>query len=61
MQINNTQIEIFQNANKSLLNLYYNLGKIIGENSSWRNKFIDKLQLNLKYLFQILKDYLKET
>lgn len=32
-QINNTQIEIFQNANKSLLKLYYNLGKIIEENS----------------------------
>ena len=25
----NTQIEIFQNANMSLLNLYYNIGKII--------------------------------
>ena len=33
-QINSTQIEIFQNANKSLLKLYYNLGKIIEENSS---------------------------
>lgn len=32
-QITNTQIEIFQNANKSLLRLYYNIGKIINENS----------------------------
>ena len=39
-QINSTQIEMFQNANKSLLKLYYNLGKIIEENSSWGNKFM---------------------
>ena len=50
-QINNTQYEIFQNANRSLLNLYYNIGKIIANNSSWGNKFIDDLALELKITF----------
>jgi predicted nuclease of restriction endonuclease-like (RecB) superfamily len=56
-QINNTQIEIFQNANKSLLNLYYNLGKIIDENSSWGNKFIDELAIELKVSFPNIKGF----
>ena len=42
-QISNTQIEIFQNANMSLLKLYYNIGKIIYDNSEWGNKFIDEM------------------
>ncbi|MEG2381092.1 MAG: DUF1016 N-terminal domain-containing protein [Oscillospiraceae bacterium] len=56
-QINNTQIEIFQNANKSLLELYYNLGKIIEENSSWGNKFIDQLAIELKVSFPNIKGF----
>lgn len=56
-QINNTQIEIFQNANKSLLKLYYNLGKIIEENSSWGNKFIDELAIELKVTFPNIKGF----
>lgn len=56
-QINNTQIEIFQNANKSLLKLYYNLGKIIEENSSWGNKFIDELAIELKISFPNIKGF----
>ena len=56
-QINNTQIEIFQNANKSLLKLYYNLGKIIEENSSWGNKFIDELAIELKVSFPNIKGF----
>lgn len=56
-QINNTQIEIFQNANKSLLKLYYNLGKIIEENSSWGNKFIDELAVELKISFPNIKGF----
>src|SRR5574344_373744 len=56
-QINNTQMEIFQNANKSLLKLYYNLGKIIDENSSWRNKFIDELAIELKISFPNIKGF----
>ena len=56
-QINSTQIEIFQNANKSLLKLYYNLGKIIEENSSWGNKFIDQLAIELKISFPNIKGF----
>lgn len=56
-QITNTQVEIFQNANKSLLKLYYNLGKIIDENSSWGNKFIDELALELKITFPNIKGF----
>ena len=56
-QINNTQIEIFQNANRSLLKLYYNLGKIIEENSSWGNKFIDELTIELKVSFPNIKGF----
>ena len=56
-QINSTQIEIFQNANKSLLKLYYDLGKIIEENSSWGNKFIDELAIELKISFPNIKGF----
>ena len=56
-QINNTQYEIFQSANRSLLNLYYNIGKIISNNSSWGNKFIDELALELKITFPNIKGF----
>ncbi len=56
-QITNTQIEIFQNANKSLLRLYYNIGKIINENSKWGNKFIDELAIELKISFPNIKGF----
>lgn len=56
-QINNTQIEIFQNANMSLLNLYYNIGKIIYKNSKWGNKFINELAIELKISFPNIKGF----
>lgn len=56
-QINNTQVEIFQNANKSLLNLYYNIGKVIYENSSWGNKFIDEIAVDIKISFPKIKGF----
>ncbi len=56
-QINNTQYEIFKNANMNLLKLYYNIGKIINENSSWGNKFIDELALELKVAFPNIKGF----
>ena len=56
-QINDTQVEIFKNANKSLLQLYYNLGKIIDENSSWGNKFIDDIAIELKISFPNIKGF----
>lgn len=56
-QISNTKMEIFQNANMSLLKLYYNLGKIIEENSKWGNKFIDELAVELKISFPNIKGF----
>lgn len=52
-QISNTQIKIFQNANMSLLKLYYNIRKIISDNSEWGNKFIDEMARELKISFPI--------
>lgn len=56
-QISNTQVEIFQNANKSLLKLYFNLGKILDENSTWGNKFIDEIAVELKVSFPNIKGF----
>lgn len=56
-QINSTQYEIFKNANMNLLKLYYNIGKTINENSSWGNKFIDELAIELKITFPNIKGF----
>ena len=56
-QINNTRIEIFQNANTKLLELYYKIGKTINENSQWGNKFIDELATELKIAFPNIKGF----
>ena len=56
-EIKNTQLEIFKEANKNLLKLYYNLGQIIYENSSWGNKFIDELAIELKVSFPNIKGF----
>ena len=56
-QINSTQYEIFKNANMNLLRLYYNIGKIINENSIWGNKFIDELATELKITFPNIKGF----
>ena len=56
-QISNTKIEIFQNANMSLLKLYYNIGKIIYDNSKWGNKFIDSMAHELKISFPNIKGF----
>lgn len=57
VQISNTQLEIFQNANMSLLKLYYNIGNIIYDNSKWGNKFIDELAIELKISFPNIKGF----
>ena len=56
-EINKTKYEIFKNANMNLLKLYYNIGKTINENSSWGNKFIDELAIELKLTFPNMKDF----
>lgn len=55
--ITNTQLEIMTDANKKLVNLYFNIGKILEENSSWGNKFIDNVAMELKMSFPNLKGF----
>ena len=56
-RIDSARIEIFQNANLSLLKLYYDIGKIINDNSIWGNKFIDDLAIQLKLSFPNTKGF----
>ena len=46
--INKTQLDIMINANNSLINLYYRIGKVLYDNSVWGTKFLDKLAFELK-------------
>ena len=55
--INKTQLDIMINANISLVNLYYRIGKVLYDNSNWGNKFIDKLSFELKISFPNQKGY----
>jgi len=44
-------------ANKKLVNLYFNTGKTLEENSKWGNKFIDNVAMDLKVSFPKLKGF----
>ena len=55
--ITNTQLEIMTDANKKLVNLYFNIGKALEENSNWGNKFIDNVAIDLKLSFPNLKGF----
>lgn len=55
--ITRTQLEIMTDANKKLVNLYYNIGKMLEENSSWGNKFINNVAMDLKMSFPHLKGF----
>ena len=55
--ITRTQLEIMTDANKKLVNLYYKIGKMLEENSSWGNKFIDNVAMDLKMSFPNLKGF----
>ena len=55
--ITRTQLEIMTDANKKLINLYFNIGKTLEENSSWGNKFIDNVAIELKMSFPNLKGF----
>ncbi len=55
--INKTQLDIMINANVSLVNLYYRIGKVLCDNSSWGNKFLDKLALELKISYPNQKGF----
>jgi len=55
--ISKTQLDIMINANIKLVNLYYRLGKIIYENSSWGNKFVKNIAIELRISFPNLKGF----
>ncbi len=56
-EISKTQLEIMINANSKLVNLYFNIGKTLEENSRWGNKFIDNIAMELKLSFPNLKGF----
>ena len=55
--INKTQLDIMVNANISLVNLYYRIGKVLYDNSKWGNKFLDKLAIELNNTYPNQKGF----
>lgn len=55
--VKDTQLEIMVNANTNLVNLYYRIGKIISENFSWGNKFVENVSFEFKNTFPTLKGF----
>lgn len=51
LEILKSQYKAMQAVNKELIFLYWNIGKVILENSKWGNKFIDNLSIDLKLEF----------
>jgi len=56
-KIRQSQLEVFQNANQIVLDLYFYIGNIINNNIQWGNKFIDDLSIELKIKFPNAKGY----
>ena len=46
-QIRNAQHKAILNANKEMIILYWNIGKVIIENGTWGSKFLKKLSLEI--------------
>jgi len=57
LQISKTRLEIFQNANKSLLNLYFYIGRTLVENSKYGNNFINNMSIELKISYPDMKGF----
>ena len=55
--IKKTQLDIMVNANISLVSLYYRIGKVLYDNSTWGNKFLDKLAFELKITYPNQKGF----
>ena len=47
-QIRSAQHRAILNANKEMLILYWNIGKVINENSTWGSKFLRNLSRDYK-------------
>ena len=56
-QIRSAQHKAILNANKEMLILYWNIGKIINENSTWGSKFLNKLSSEISSEFPTAKGF----
>ena len=56
-EILNSQYKAMQVVNKELIFMYWNIGKVILENSKWGNKFIDNLSIDLKLEFPTINGF----
>ena len=56
-EIYKTQTLIMSDANKRLLDLYFYIGKVVNEKSSWGNKFIESLSTERKIKFPNIKGF----
>lgn len=50
-EISRAQYKAVQVVNRELINMYWNVGKVILENSKWGNKFVNNLSVDLKLEF----------
>jgi len=50
-RIKSTQYKAVLGVNKELIMLYWNIGNIIIENSTWGNKFLENLAMDIKLEF----------
>ena len=50
-QVLNSHYKAIYAVNRELIIMYWNIGKIILENSEWGNKFIDNISVDLKLEF----------
>ena len=56
-QIRSAHHKIILNANKELIILYWNIGKVINENSTWGSKFLNKLSSEITSEFPLTKGF----
>ena len=56
-EINQTQVSIMSDANVRLINLYFKIGKMIYDKSTWGDKFINELSTEIKIEFPNIKGF----
>ena len=56
-QIRSAQHKAILNANKEMIILYWNIGKVINEHSEWGNKFLKKLSNEISNEFPTVKGF----
>jgi len=56
-EIKTTQIKVAIESNKSLINLYYRIGKILNDNYKYGNKFVDDVSRELKLEFPNIEGF----